>query len=84
MGSKRTGICSILTIFFIPIDSFHSRKQKCRCHADDSLRKADETPWLFSRLSGGWLCGVHADWTQLTGCVDRVLDEADGEPRRRR
>jgi len=28
---------------------------------------------LFSRYSTGWRCGLHADWTELTGCVDKYL-----------
>ncbi|OQR68181.1 heparan-sulfate 6-O-sulfotransferase 3-like [Tropilaelaps mercedesae] len=62
----------------------NGRKQNCRCHSDNTILRTGDTPWLFSRLSGGWACGVHAGWTQLVGCVDRVLDEVSGEPRRRR
>ena len=29
--------------------------------------------WLFSRYSTGWKCGLHPDWTELTGCVDTYL-----------
>ena len=29
--------------------------------------------WLFSRYSTGWKCGLHPDWTELTGCVDKYL-----------
>lgn len=25
--------------------------------------------WLISRFSTGWICGLHADWTQLTNCL---------------
>ena len=29
--------------------------------------------WLFSKFSTGWLCGVHADWTALNACVERMM-----------
>lgn len=37
----------------------------------------------------GWKCGLHADWTELTNCVDSAMDEsegvaAEGFPMRRR
>uniref|UniRef100_A0A1I8AW96 Heparan-sulfate 6-O-sulfotransferase n=1 Tax=Steinernema glaseri TaxID=37863 RepID=A0A1I8AW96_9BILA len=41
--------------------------------------------WLFSRYSTGWVCGLHADYTELfvSGCVDNALDKKEGlEPRR--
>ncbi|XP_076453559.1 heparan-sulfate 6-O-sulfotransferase 2-like [Babylonia areolata] len=40
------------------------RKKKCEC-----LTKHKQI-WLFSRFSTGWRCGLHADWTELTTCVD--------------
>lgn len=40
--------------------------------------------WLFSRYSTGWKCGLHADWTELTGCVDQELDKNEGETAKRR
>ena len=40
--------------------------------------------WLFSRYSIGWKCGLHADWTELTHCVDNVMDEAEGKSVKRR
>ncbi|KAH7962700.1 hypothetical protein HPB52_017556 [Rhipicephalus sanguineus] len=40
--------------------------------------------WLFSRYTLGWKCGVHPDWTELNSCVDRVLDEDEGVPTKRR
>jgi len=38
--------------------------------------------WLFSRYSTGWLCGLHADWTELQGCVENKLNEIAGEKER--
>lgn len=45
-----------------------------RCHCPRPTKKnnsssiADNT-WLISRFSTGWLCGLHADWTQLDHCL---------------
>lgn len=35
--------------------------------------------WIFSRYSTGWLCGLHADWTELHGCVEDKLNEIAGQ-----
>src|SRR5881398_2289538 len=40
--------------------------------------------WLFSRYSTGWKCGLHADWTELTNCVDTELNKIEGEGIKRR
>lgn len=40
----------------------------CRC------RGANGHIWLYSRLSTNWMCGVHADWTELHECVPRTLN----------
>merc|ERR1712037_1084823 len=40
--------------------------------------------WLFSRYSTGWRCGLHADWTELTGCVDNYLSGLEPEVGERR
>ncbi|XP_064454855.1 heparan-sulfate 6-O-sulfotransferase 2-like [Ornithodoros turicata] len=55
------------------------RQKICRCY-----RPGTRTTWLFSRYTLGWKCGVHPDWTELTNCVDRVLDEDEGRPVKRR
>ncbi|CAB4067001.1 HS6ST1 [Lepeophtheirus salmonis] len=39
--------------------------------------------WLFSRYSTGWKCGLHADWTELTACVDPYLSKTEGPGTRR-
>uniref|UniRef100_A0A2P2I9S0 Heparan-sulfate 6-O-sulfotransferase n=1 Tax=Hirondellea gigas TaxID=1518452 RepID=A0A2P2I9S0_9CRUS len=59
-------------------------KRGCQCHS--KIRKrctclrpgshSSET-WLFSRYSTGWQCGLHADWTELTACVDQTMDDID-------
>ena len=32
----------------------------------------------------GWRCGLHADWTELTNCVDNVMDEVEKTVAKRR
>lgn len=51
----------------------------CHCY-----RPRKRSSWLFSRYTLGWKCGVHPDWTELNTCVDRVLDEDEGIPTKRR
>ncbi|ETN75249.1 heparan sulfate 6-sulfotransferase [Necator americanus] len=57
-------------------------KKRCTCNR---LNKPNEV-WLFSRYSTGWLCGLHADFTELyvSGCVDRMLNKKEGSRRLRR
>lgn len=55
------------------------RKKRCYC-----FRPHRNENWLFSRYSTGWKCGLHADWTELTGCVDQELDRNEGETAKRR
>ncbi|XP_055334487.1 heparan-sulfate 6-O-sulfotransferase 3-B-like [Paramacrobiotus metropolitanus] len=54
--------------------------KRCKCYRPSNKSKE----WLFSRFSTGWKCGLHADWTELTSCVDQVLDQAEGVPEKRR
>ena len=30
--------------------------------------------WILSRLSTGWLCGLHADYTELKNCINKKLE----------
>lgn len=55
------------------------RKKRCYC-----FRPHRNENWLFSRYSTGWKCGLHADWTELTSCVDQELDRNEGETAKRR
>lgn len=55
----------------------HRRLFGCKC------RNVHDHMWIFSRYSPGWLCGVHADWTELNECVDRKLNEVEKERRDR-
>lgn len=40
--------------------------------------------WLFSRLTVGWMCGFHADYSELSYCVDPSLDQIEGHSEKRR
>lgn len=52
--------------------------QPCYC------RNKNGFIWLFSWFTVGWPCGLHADWTMLTECVDDALNEIEGQKRKRR
>ena len=36
-------------------------------------RPASNQVWLYSRFSTGWVCGPHADWTELATRVPQIL-----------
>ncbi|XP_040571116.1 heparan-sulfate 6-O-sulfotransferase 3 [Lepeophtheirus salmonis] len=55
------------------------KKLKCNCFRPGGSNKT----WLFSRYSTGWKCGLHADWTELTACVDPYLSKTEGPGTRR-
>ncbi|TMW50563.1 hypothetical protein DOY81_004349 [Sarcophaga bullata] len=57
------------------------QRQRKRCYC---FRPHRNENWLFSRYSTGWKCGLHADWTELTSCVDQELDKNEGESAKRR
>ncbi|CAB3400572.1 unnamed protein product [Caenorhabditis bovis] len=58
-----------------------AHKKRCNC----ARNERNET-WLFSRYSTGWVCGLHADFTELVvnNCVERVLDRQAGYKKSRR
>nr|CAG4652191.1 EOG090X0E58 [Triops cancriformis] len=62
-------------------------KRPCVCHQEykrcDCFRPNSKEHWLFSRYSTGWKCGLHADWTELTSCVDHRLDQFEGKSKKR-
>jgi hypothetical protein len=47
--------------------------KRCKCYRPRSSKEY----WLFSRYSTGWQCGLHADWTELSNCVERSMDELE-------
>lgn len=53
-------------------------RKRCYC-----FRPHSNQSWLFSRYTTGWKCGLHADWTELTSCVDEKLDELEETLKRR-
>lgn len=52
--------------------------KKCECLTRNNRR------WLFSRHATGWMCGLHADWTELTDCVDQWFKYNDVKSRKHR
>ncbi|XP_070388739.1 heparan-sulfate 6-O-sulfotransferase 2-like isoform X2 [Dermacentor albipictus] len=66
-----------------PCQCLRGRK-RCRCARPPSAATGGQRSWLFSRYSTGWKCGLHADWTELTACVDRAMDRAEKAPAKRR
>lgn len=61
-----------------PCDCVPKRK-RCTCKRPNS-----EKIWLFSRYSVGWPCGLHADWTELQGCVPKLINKQEGKKRTRK
>lgn len=55
------------------------KRKRCYC-----FRPTRNENWLFSRYSTGWKCGLHADWTELTACVDPELDKNESSNVKRR
>lgn len=69
-------------------DEYGNRKKwfagGCECFRPSSNAKSHtKSTWLFSRYNTGWKCGLHADWTELTECVDSYLDAEEGVNNRR-
>jgi len=58
----------------------HRKNKKLRIkkfHCDCFRPGTQDSNWLFSRYSTGWKCGLHPDWTELTGCVDNFMSETE-------
>lgn len=55
------------------------KRKRCYC-----FRPNRNEIWLFSRYSTGWKCGLHADWTELSACVDTEMDKNEGDQVKRR
>jgi len=54
------------------------RKNRMKNQRFECFRPGSTNSWLFSRYNTGWKCGLHADWTELTECVDSYLDAKEG------
>lgn len=52
--------------------------KKCECLTRSRRR------WLFSRHATGWMCGLHADWTEMADCVDDWFKHNDVKSRQQR
>lgn len=56
-------------------------KKPCRCNLNvDPIRCSCQRPgkketWMVSRFTTGWICGVHADWSELAPCVKEKYKE---------
>lgn len=46
-------------------------RRRCSCKTPNG------NTWLVSRYSTGWVCGLHADLTELTECIDNKLNKVD-------
>jgi len=55
-----------------------NRLNRRKLHCDCFRPGTKDSNWLFSRYSTGWKCGLHPDWTELTGCVDKYLVGLEG------
>ena len=62
-------------------------ERPCLCYRDKKrcdCKNSKNNIWLVSRYSTGWSCGLHADWTELTNCVDSMMDHKEYTHRPRR
>ena len=61
----------------------------CQCNAvlrQCTCQTKNKRVWLFSSHSGsvGKVCGVHADWTELSDCLEDWFKDNDVESRKKR
>jgi len=52
-----------------PINRIKRPNIKLRCNCT-----INNQPWLISRFSVGWLCGVHADWMHYHRCLPAKMN----------
>ena len=62
----------------VQCDCETNRPKECDCY------NSKKQIWMFNRFSVGWACGLHADWNELTACIDTAMDEKEGMHRNRR
>ncbi|KAG9511409.1 Heparan-sulfate 6-O-sulfotransferase 1-A [Fragariocoptes setiger] len=48
--------------------------KKCHCIRPNSTPQSEF--WLISRFTTGWKCGIHADWTELTECLNKEANNS--------
>lgn len=76
--------CQAMGEFGNPRKDRKKKRKKLQKKLYSCLRPGSQkSSWLFSRFSTGWKCGLHADWTELTECVDSYLDASEGVDNRR-
>jgi hypothetical protein len=59
----------------VSYDTFQARKvkfKKYECKSESSKQN-----WYFSRQTFGWVCGLHADYTQLKHCVPKMYPKLE-------
>lgn len=68
-----------------PCDVTNRYSPRCLCNGQGQgqMKNRRRRVWLVSRPSTGWLCGVHADWTELHECVPQALDRLERKRRYR-
>ena len=62
-------------------------QKPCLCYKDQKrcdCKNSKNRIWLVSRYSTGWMCGLHADWTELQNCVGSIMDYKEDIHRLRR
>ncbi|KAI8772427.1 heparan-sulfate 6-O-sulfotransferase 2 [Biomphalaria glabrata] len=67
----------------------HNLDLTSKCMCEPEKKKCDCTTknkkyWLLSRHSTGWVCGLHADWTELNDCVDEWFKKNEPPTRTQR
>ncbi|XP_062515175.1 heparan-sulfate 6-O-sulfotransferase 2-like [Corticium candelabrum] len=70
-------VCDGVTYVY---SSVETRSPK-RCECPRGEHSSGEQ-WLFSRFTFSWICGVHADWTQLVSCVPKIFETRYGAKQR--
>jgi len=44
-----------------------------------TTKSSDNDLWIFSRFSIGWICGLHADYTELKNCLNPAFERLIGK-----
>lgn len=81
-GGTTLGIRLVKDIVHLKCEKVPGRKRsQCR-RPDIQSDAALPSTWIFSRYSTGWVCGLHADWTELRDCVAGKLNVLNGKRNR--
>lgn len=60
-----------------PVISRYNRTKRLNIKLRCNCLRYNE-PWLISRFSVGWLCGVHADWNAYHRCLPTKMNTEYG------